>query len=240
MESETLKEVCLERTYTPSGKVLKAFAGSLAFVRGIMGPFGSGKSTVCVMEILKRSVEQQPGPDGVRRTRWAIIRNTYPELKSTTIKTWNFWIPTSWGKMNFGSPITHRLKTPTLDIEILFLALDQPDDSKKLLSLEITGAWVNEARQIDKAVIDALTARVGRYPAKLDGGATWSGIIMDTNPPDDQSWWYSAAEIEKPDGWEFFRQPGGLTPEAENIENLPENYYDRQIAGKTSDWIAVN
>ena len=234
----------MEKTYTPSGKTLKAFAASSAFFRGIMGPYGSGKSTACVMEILKRSVEQVPGPDGIRRTRWAVIRNSFPELKSTTIKTWNFWIPGSYGKMNFGSPITHTIKTPTLHIEMLFMALDQPADAKKLLSLELTGAWVNEAREIDKAIIDALTARVGRYPAKLDGGCPWSGVIADTNPPDDMSWWFQAAEGTapdgKPEGWEFFKQPGGLTLEAENIENLPEKYYERMIAGKSSDWIAVN
>lgn len=229
----------MERTYSPDGITLKKFLASEAFVRGIMGPFGSGKSTVCVAEILRRAVEQAPGPDGVRRTRWVVIRNTYPELKSTTIKTWNYWVPGTWGKINFGSPISHRLQTPTLDVEVLFLALDQPDDVKKLLSLEVTGAWVNESREVPKGIVDALTGRVGRYPAKLDGGPTWSGIIMDTNPPDDQSWWYEAAEVQKPHGWEFFRQPGGLDPMAENKKFLPDNYYERQIAGKSPDWITV-
>lgn len=235
-----LKEVGMERTYTPDGATLKAFLADPSFVRGIMGPFGSGKSTVCVMDILKRIVEQQPGPDGVRRTRFAIIRNTFPMLKSTSIKTWNYWIPSSWGKMNMGSPISHTLKTPTIHAEILFLALDTAEDVKKLLSLELTGAWLNEAREMPKAIIDALTARVGRYPAKLDGGATWKGIIMDTNPPDDQSWWYQMAEVEKPANWKFFRQPGGLDPMAENRKFLDDDYYDLQIAGKSQDWITVN
>lgn len=84
--------------YRPPGKVARAFMHSTAFFRGLMGPFGSGKSTVCVMEILKRAKAQKPGPDGIRRSRWAVIRNTYPELKTTTIKTWHQWVPPSIGR----------------------------------------------------------------------------------------------------------------------------------------------
>lgn len=226
--------------YAPGGPTVREFHRSQAFVRGIMGPIGSSKSTACVIEILRRSAEQAPSPsDGVRRSRWAIIRNSYPELKTTTIKTWTQWCPGQYGKLTYDSPITHHIKTAGLDIEVLFLALDRPDDQKKLLSLELTGAWVNESREIPKAIIDALTGRVGRYPSKNQGGCTWSGILMDTNPPDDQHWWYTLAEGDTPEGWEFFQQPSGRSKEAENLENLPPNYYTRIMAGKDEDWIKV-
>ena len=225
--------------YKPPGPVARAFMKSDSFVRGIMGPFGSGKSTVCVFEILRRAKQQKPGPDGIRRSRWAIIRNTYPELKTTTIKTWLQWIPASFGRWVDAGPPMHHIKDGDLDLEVIFLALDRPDDIGKLLSMELTGAWVNEAREVPKAVIDGLTGRVGRYPSKLMGGASWCGIIMDTNPPDNDHWWYKLAEELHPDGWEFYRQPGGLTPVAENRENLPEGYYERQVAGKDPDWVKV-
>lgn len=226
--------------YSPSGPTIKAFMESSAFVRGIMGPLGSGKSTACVLEILRRAQMQIPSPvDGVRRTRWAIIRNTYPELKTTTLKTWAQWCPTSYGKLNMDSPITHHIRAQGFELEVLFLALDRDEDVKKLLSLELTGAWINEAREIPKSIIDALTGRVGRYPAKNQGGASWSGIIMDTNPPDDQSFWYLFAEGETPKGWAFFQQPGGLSEGAENIENLPNDYYGRIASGKDPDWVKV-
>ena len=79
-------------SYKPAGEVSRAFMKSDAFVRGIRGPFGSGKSTACVMEILRRAKMQRIGTDGKRRSRWAVIRNTYPELKTTTIKTWHQWV----------------------------------------------------------------------------------------------------------------------------------------------------
>lgn len=228
------------RDYLPAGPTVLDFHRSGgAFVRGIMGPIGSGKSTACVMEILRRAQQQAPGPDGVRRSRWAIIRNSYPELRTTTIKTWLEWVPPEFGRLTYDSPIRHHIVTAEMDMEVLFLALDRDEDARKLLSLELTGAWINEAREIPKGIVDTLTGRVGRFPSKIQGGATWSGIIMDTNPPDSESWWYKLAEEETPQGWAFFKQPSGLSPEAENVANLPTGYYERLIGGKDDDWIRV-
>ena len=133
-----------------------------AFVRGIRGPVGSGKSTGMCWEIMRRAREQKPGPDGIRRTRWAVVRNTYRELTDHTLKTWLDWFPEDiFGAFHHGNMI-HHIKHEDLDAEVMFRALDRPDDVKKVLSLELTGAWVNEAREVPKGIIDVLTDRVGR------------------------------------------------------------------------------
>ena len=225
--------------YEPPGPVTRAFLKSDAFVKGVMGPFGSGKSTVCVMEIIRRAKQQVVGADGKRRSRWAVVRNTYPELKTTTIKTWHQWVPPALGRWVDSGPPMHHIQDAEIDLEVIFVSLDRPDDIAKLLGMELTGAWVDEAREVPKAVIDGLTGRVGRYPSAAMGGSNWSGIIMSTNPPDNDHWWYKLAEEVKPAGWEFYRQPGGLSPDAENRENLPKDYYERQCAGKDADWIKV-
>lgn len=241
--------------YTAEKTVAK-FHASQKFVRGIMGPIGSGKSVGCTIEMFAKAVAQEPY-QGIRRTRWAAIRNTYPELKSTTIKTFEDWFPSDICQINWSPPITGTLKMPLPDgtiveMEVLFMALDKPNDVKKLLSLELTGVWLNEVREIPKQILDGATGRVGRYPAKRHGGPTWSGIIMDTNPPDDDHWYYRVAEELKPDGYDFFRQPPALqripgtevyepNPYAENVINQPlgYNYWLRQIDGKDQDWINV-
>ena len=69
------------------------FMKSEKFYRGIKGPVGSGKSSGCCMEIFRRANEQVPGPNGKKKTRFAIIRNTYRELLDTTAKTWLDWFP---------------------------------------------------------------------------------------------------------------------------------------------------
>jgi hypothetical protein len=230
----------IERVYTTKdAPTLQRFHNNHDFVRGIMGPFGSGKSTACVMEILTRAMEQVPSPNGKRLSRWAIVRNSYPELRTTTLKTWGDWCPPEYGHLTLGSPIKHHIVTPDLDLEVLFLALDRAEDQKKLLSLELSGAWLNEAREIPKAILDAMTGRVGRYPSRIMGGCTWSGVIMDTNPPDDHSWWYHLAEEDTPEGFSFFQQPSGDSDEAENLPNLPKGYYERISAGKDPDWVKV-
>ncbi|TWB00441.1 hypothetical protein FBZ86_13621 [Gluconacetobacter diazotrophicus] len=234
-----------------------------AFVRGLMGPFGSGKSSGCVWEMVLRGLKQAPGPDGVRRSRWAVIRNSYRQLEDTTIRTVHQWFP----PMQFGrwKPSEHSYTINRLaaqgdekpaEIELLFRALDRPDQVGNLLSLELTGAWINEAREVPWAVIEAVQGRVGRYPAKRDGGATWSGIIMDTNPPDAESEWYKFfEEKDHTDAVEaiaqvipgmtveryarIFKQPSGRAPNAENLDNLPPAYYQRLAVGKTEEYVKV-
>ena len=73
--------------YKPDGAVVKAFMKDNTFFRGIRGPVGSGKSVSCCVEIFRRALAQEPNKNGLRRSRWAIIRNTNPQLKTTTIKT---------------------------------------------------------------------------------------------------------------------------------------------------------
>ena len=212
------------------------------FVRGIRGPIGSGKSVGMCFEIWLKALKQEPF-ENIRRSRWVIIRNTYRELVDTTIKTWNDWFPKSmglWSAQNLSHTIVQTLADGTvLHLEVMFRALDKPDDVKKLLSLELTGGWVNEAKEIPLRIIEMLQGRVGRYPSKRQGGPTWWGVIMDTNPPDTDSWWYRVFEEVRPENWQIFAQPSGLSDSAENVDNLPPNYYQNMMPGKDGEWINV-
>ena len=77
-----------------------------------------------------------------------------------------------------------------VDQEWLFLSMDVPADTRKLKSLELTGVFINEAGEIAKEHVDMATQRVRRYPPMKRGGPTWTGVVMDTNPPDSDSWYY--------------------------------------------------
>lgn len=214
------------------------------FVRAIMGPIGSGKSVGCVVDLFLKAFAQDPSPlSNSRKTRFAIIRNTYRELVDTTIRTFFDWFPERLGTY-LKKDMTFITKIPlgdgtSAEVEILFRALDKPDDIKKLLSLELTGAWINEAREIPKQIMDMLIGRLGRYPNMRDGGATWHGLIMDTNPPDSDHWWYKLFENDCPKSYKLFKQPSGTSPQAENIENLPKDYYITMQDGKDKEWINV-
>ena len=63
------------------------FMGSTAFGRLILGPIGSGKTTGCIMELVRRAATQEPGSDGLRHTRFAVVRQTLSQLKMTYLRT---------------------------------------------------------------------------------------------------------------------------------------------------------
>jgi hypothetical protein len=256
--------------YKPDGETIKLFMKDDSFLRGLRGPVGSGKSVACCIEVLRRALLQKPNEDGIKKSRWAVIRNTNPQLKTTTIKTWLDWFPEDeWGNFHWSVPFTHHIQKGDLDCEVIFLALDRPEDVKKLLSLELTGVWINEAREIPKSIVDACSMRVGRYPSMREGGPSWYGVICDTNSPDTEHWWsimsgdtvlpdhiskQEAKMLVKPDNWSFYSQPPAMlelkdknneiedyekNPIMENGKNLTADYYRNIIRGKTKSWIDV-
>lgn len=249
------------RTYNPTS-TLTRFHNDDSLVRGIVGPVGSGKSVGCTMELLLRSIKQAPHTDGVRRTRWGIIRNAYPELRSTTMKTVADWLPDEIYSTNASFPITGTLSFllgdgTRVQSEWIFIALDRPEDVKKLKSLELTGLWFNEASELSREILDMAMSRIPRYPPAMQGGASWSGIIMDTNAPSEDNWWFTLFEEEKPAGHVVYHQPPAVLkstdpitnktmwvghPDAENVGGhvpLGYEYWLRQIPGKSAAWIQV-
>lgn len=240
--------------YTPEPTAKEFHADQVSYVRGIIGPYGSGKSTACFMELFHAACAQEPF-NGVRDVRTVIVRNTYPELKSTTIKTFQEWIPDSTMKIKWDSPINGHMRQlladgTVLKWEVLFLALDRAEDIGKLKSLDVTNAYLNEAGELPEAVINHVSARIDRYPPATRGGATHPFVIMDTNPPDTDSWWYRKFEVERPIGWACYYQPPALVqsgdyllpnPEAKyaRFQNSRYEYWVRMARGKPQEWIDV-
>ena len=246
----------------PQGEVLQQFADDRSPNSFIMGPLGSGKTVQTILKIFDLMCEQAPVAiedhknEGVRLSRWIAARNTYSELFSTTIKDW-LEIHGDLGRFKNGGkePPSHTLDFDLEDgtrvkAEVLFIAFDRPDHVKKARGIQATGIWLNETKELPKSVVDMLDLRHGRYPSKKEGTTpTWHGMIGDTNAPDEDHWYYKAAEEEKAEGCAYFKQPGGVilvdgkyipNPNAENLQNLPDGYYLRGMANKDEDWIKVN
>lgn len=211
----------------PLGPVCGAYYLDNSRVAVIEGPVGSGKSTGSCLRLQRHAYEQPPGTDGIARTRFAIVRNTKPQLKDTTIKTWLEVFPEAeYGQFMRGDDLSHvwsfRPKGHPWPIhaEFIFRALDDPSDVAKLLSLEVTGFWFNELREIDEEII----AHAGRRTRYLNGDrpSKWSGWIGDTNPWDTDHYLQDRVVDNPRDGWAYFRQPGGMDPQAENLENLEQ------------------
>lgn len=249
--------------YTPPPTV-SALMQSDAVIRGIHGPLGSGKSAGMCMALAKNAMEQQPNDNGVRKSRYAIIRNTARMLQDTTQKTVFDWFPPDIAGKWLATKSVYTISFQMIDkttvvTEWLFRPLDSPDDVRNLLSLELTGAFINEYREIHPDILTNLLGRIGRYPPPKTGVVPIKpSVVMDSNPPPMGSYWHSLFENPSPEQKAaleqfqkssdrpliaHFKQPGGRSENAENIDNLPNNYYDILIAANAErgqNWIKVH
>lgn len=220
----------------PLGPVAGAFYLDNHEVSAIMGPVGSAKTTASALRCARVIYQQDPW-NRVARTRIAIVRNTGPQLHDTTMKSWFKLFPND-GKFRKWTSTT---KTQTwkfmpkgsdyfVHSEVIFRALDDEEDVKNLLSLEVTGFYFNELREIDPAIIAHAGRRAGRYPGADQGGCTWRGWFGDTNPWAATSDFHDMFVANIRPGFAFYKQPGGMDPAAENLENLEQTKETLKLA----------
>ena len=194
----------------------------------LIGPFGTGKTTAAAFKkIMLQSQWVRPDKKGKRRTRFAIVRNTYPQLRDTTIKSYLDWFPPGM----FGGDYKSSDKVATYrigdrEIELLFRALDDDNDVRNLLSLELSGAHVDEAREVNNSIFKGILGRVGRFPSikDYDGESpflTPPQVDLTTNYPNRDHWLYRDFVANPISGYTMFEQI-----QEENKHNLPPNYYE--------------
>jgi hypothetical protein len=228
------------------------FMKSDAFTRVIAGPVGSGKTTACLFELFRRACEQAPAPDGYRYTRFAIVRSTLKQLRDTVLKDITSWLE---GIAEYKvSESTIHIRVGDIRSEWLLIPLDTPEDQRRLLSLQLTMAWMSEAIEMPVDLISPLAGRLGRYPSGNLGAPTFFGLIADTNMPSEGSDWHKFMTEPSPDA-QIFIQPGGMSAEAENLDWLTQTeatmklpigdpvriaqgrtYYERFIRSNSPEW----
>jgi len=251
------------RVYIPNATG-KEFGADNTFVQLIIGPYGSGKSTMCIEKIVRRTAMMPRWHNNRRKAKWLIIRNTSGELASTTLQTWLTW----FGELG----VIKKRKKPLLtyehifndgngiiELELVFIALDRDEDIRKLKSIEATGAYINELSEVPQAVLHHLIGRVnGRYPSKsFCDKPYWSGIICDTNPPDEDHWIYKDFELDPTPNYKIHHQPSGLlvgsdgaflrdeegnyiaNTKCDNFENLSPDYYVKLAEKRSEGFIKV-
>ena len=222
-------------TYNPSRTAVE-FHNSDHFVRGVIAGVGTGKSVMMIQELLRRGFNQDPGADGVRRTRMGLVRATYPSLRITTVKTFSQWVPPLLSPVRQTAPMTARFTGALpdgthFDMEFIFIALENAQDVQKLKSMEFTMIFINEAREVAFEVYDTCKERVGRFPT-LDpltgiGGCTYSGVIFDSNPPGEDHW-IAKLDRNPTESSKIFHQPA---PFIEKVNTKGEiEYHDNPLA----------
>ena len=241
--------------YKAQGSTLNEFHTRDEFVRGLIGPLGSGKTFAAINEILMRIHNQVPDRHNVRDSRWVIARNSYPDLLSATIPDFRSItdnIPFSRFKM--GNVISWdveyaRNDGTTVKGHVEFKSFDGEQDVKKARGLQLTGIWVDELAEFGKPNWDMLIGRVGRYPQRDMNPNARHDCLFTSNACPRDHWLAQLALQNTPVNWWIGIQPPGLTrvgnrwvenARAENINNLPDGYYLRQVGGKKESWIRQN
>lgn len=227
------------------GPVGEAYFRDRSPVSCIMGPVGSAKTTLSLQKAILTAYRQRPSTiDGVRRVKCGVIRDTYPNLRKTALATWHAICPPSMGKWSGEAPYTHTVQFDTpggrVELTMEFIALGEHRVEDVMRGWEGTCAYLNEADRLSEDVLTYVKSRVAppRYPSPLHGGASWGGVWLDCNAPDTGNWIYQRFVKKPVEGERFYRQPSGLSPQAENMKNLRKqhpDYYGEAAKGQP-DW----
>lgn len=207
----SLNDVTLQ--YVPHPTPLRFHQDLYRKVRALCGPFGSGKSVACIEELLFIAMRQEPDAHKRRNVRFGVIRATYPNLKSSTKKTWEKWFPAQWGYVTEGAPMTGRYTIPLPDdtvikMEVLMIAAEDEEDAKKLRSTDFTAIWINEATEVSEDILGAAVERVGRFPTAHDGDCTQANVLLDYNKPPRGHWLYDVFNnLDEDSIFAYYEQP---------------------------------
>lgn len=226
-------------------------------IKLIFGHVGSGKSSGCLVHLMQLSLAMPLCKDKKRRAKWIIVRNTFSELKMTTLATFLYWFPEAqFGKLNRTPPYEYNMRFHDqegheCEFDFIFLSIDSESDVKKLLSLEVTGFYINELREIPATVINEMMTRLGRFPksedllvpAPKDETGYYTCVVADTNPPNLRHW-IKQKFFDKPGGmykdFKVFVQPPAMvwSPEEkayiinrkrENKRGIKDDYFHRMV-----------
>lgn len=236
------------------GPVAEAFMHSRAFIAVIIGPVGSGKTMAALQKGLRVAALQKGARDshGIIRSkaRIGIIRESYPSIDSTILKSWHQIVPKDEGKFNMRAPYTHRFAkvlardeegrpAKIVECEFEFRAIGDQSVEEACRGWEVNAVIVDEADIQPVDLVPFLTGRVGRFSDLSPGLVVDPQIILSLNMPDIENHIYQLAMtrdvsfMSNEDQAELvkvlngrplierFIQPGGREPDAENIHNLP-------------------
>lgn len=256
------------RVYQPDGEQLERYLASNPYAAEpgwakelscIQGPIRSGTSVASCMRLMEAAMKVPKDHEGKRRSRWLIVRNSYPDLEASTIKTWLHWFPEKlYGRFYWSQPYVHEVRFGDVEADFHFESFEGDGDIPSLMSREYTGAWINEAQFYSRRFTTVLLSRTGYYPVpdgpkfmQLDMNAPpmnhWVPIMRGDSPMPEE-WDESERMAHRlPSDWEMLVQPAWFTerlqadgsiaydinPAAENLRIMGEKAIRSLLNGRT-------
>lgn len=175
------------------------------------------------------------------------VRNTNEQLADTSIPDFLSWFPEGEACSYQRTGKRAVIRLGDVEAEVLFRGLDDANDVRRLLSLQLSFAVMDEFREIHKDIFEALQGRIGRYPNKGMNGVGCAELLPDgssrqihkiwgaTNPPDMETYWEEFLSSPPANAMVFF-QPSGVAPEADWLQYLPDGYYANLMESHDEEW----
>jgi hypothetical protein len=211
--------------YQPPGETLRMFRQSTAVARALFGAMGAGRKVCALHDIIINAFIGQQA-----RHRW-IVAAAGAEQVQQVIDRVNEWLPAGavgdwdekvWRRqLKLGDGAQERI------FDFQFLSLDRPEHRRRFGAAEVTGIWLAAARDLDEAVFQTALERAGSWPSGFEGGGR-KRVIATSRMPREDHWLVTRPDLAR------FRQPGGRSPAAENIEprgGLKRADYERAAEG---------
>lgn len=241
---------------------LDKFFFSDKFISLVVGPVGSTKTTAGIMKILYEASRMAPCTDGIRRSRAVWVRNTREQLRDTSIPDFLKWFPDGVYGSFLKSEYKYLLKVGDIECEVLFRGLDDSNDVRRLLSMQLSFGVLEEFREINPEIFEQLQGRLGRYPDGMmvphrpewgvdargnpiagcvtEDGKPAKKIWGQSNPPDFDTYWEQFLS-DPPANAGVTIQPSAMSPEADwlHFPTVSYDYYENLAEGKSEDWIDV-
>lgn len=194
----------------------KGFITSQAQADLFSSRVGEGKSTALVWSCFYHT-RHNPGAE------WAFIRDTFENIQKSTQKTFFEWFPPGIYGEYHATKKEFRWYEGVAKGSVTFVGMDDPGDASKLLSWVLGGIAMDEpAPAAGSAGIDEMVFDLGMQRLRQPG-MKWYGMKLATNNPDEEHWTYKKFVTQGEELEYRLWQPS----KPENIQNLPEGYYER-------------
>lgn len=220
----------MKRQYKLGPKALAFLNDRSSTVCGLVGPYGSGKSTLIPLRIQTDAAQTVCDSDGVRRYRVLCLRGTFSMIESALLPVMQQHLPPGT-TITKGSPITAKYKGGGVEIHIDMIALDRDEDVRRIQGGSYDAMYCDEARDCPWPIVQVAMTRVR---AVTDTGAAKPltiGII--SNPCGEDHWLYKDFVANPLPGWTLYKQPSGLSDEREGPYD--RSYYQRMADANRDD-----
>lgn len=159
-----------------------------AQAKAIVGAVGTGKTTACIWEIgfnLPRRIYMRWG---IAHTKWIVVRKTYEQLMDTDFQEAMDWfVQGEWRpsrkNLRVKWPASENCPSPLI-VDLIFHSCNTPEEEGKFRSMNVTGAWIDEANQLSMIAKNVIKSRLGRFPKKRETPAQFVPryLVESCNP----------------------------------------------------------